>query len=1034
MNPREPGAALVKRFPLPLFLLIVLLTGAAIGQSPNGTMSGLVLDPSGRAITGADVLIVNDATGIRYPGVTNGEGIYAIPNLPPGPYRIQVSKMGFKTLIKPDVVLNVQDALAINFTLPVGAIAETVTVQGGAPLVNTESGSVSTVIDRNLVESLPLNGRSFNTLLQLTPGVVIAQSASNNQGQFSVAGQRTSANNFLIDGVSANFGVAPTVGLGTTGTGAAQAFSALGGTSSLISVEALQEFRIETSSFAPEFGRSPGGQVIFTTRSGTNNLHGGVYEFFRNDVLDANNWFANAAGEPRAEERYNNFGGYLGGPIVRGKTFFFASYEGARLRQPSIQVIQVPSEYARSVANPTLLTFLAAYPQPDDRTIVPGSYTSQFTGSFSNPSTLNAGSLRLDHTFNERFSVFGRYNEAPSAVAARSNALSEIDSVDIKTRTLTLGSNMTLTSRLANTFRANYSLQKAGSVSSLDSLGGATPPPVNVLIPSPLNPASTFVSFFTYDTSAYQSGFNASNRDSQINLADDVAWMHGSHRFKFGTDWRMILLDQKPYTAFLDYLATDVASFLSSGQVQLFAVAEKEAQYRIPAFSLYAQDTWSITPRLTATYGVRWELSPAPAPRGTTTLAAWQNVENPSLLALAPSGTPLWSTTHGNFAPRLGIAYSVNQSGTLVVRAGWGIFYDLGVESAASLGSTFPNSESTFLNQVSLPLTNPTSYLPALTTQPPYQNAIGFSPDLKLPRSYQWNLAIEKSFGGEQALSLTYVGQAGREFLRQEGIPQPNNNFAGDFLLTLNDAYSNYDALQVQYRKPVANRLHVLLNYTFSHSLDNASNDVEPLLSNAIISAANDYSSSDFDVRHNFSGAVVFEIPKAAHSGTLGYATDGWSLEALAVARSGFPFNANVLTATIGGAYPRPDRVPGQPSWLADPLAPGNQRLNPDAFVIPPTLRQGTEGRNDIPGFGLSEIDLSLLRKFSFTDKLGIHFRVDAFNILNHPNFSNPFAYVGFGPTYLQSTMMSNMGLGGLNPLFQQGGPRSLQLSLKLVF
>src|SRR5208337_3278752 len=142
MNPREPGAALVKRFPLPLFLLIVLLTGAAIGQSPNGTMSGLVLDPSGRAITGADVLIVNDATGIRYPGVTNGEGIYAIPNLPPGPYRIQVSKMGFKTLIKPDVVLNVQDALAINFTLPVGAIAETVTVQGGAPLVNTESGSV----------------------------------------------------------------------------------------------------------------------------------------------------------------------------------------------------------------------------------------------------------------------------------------------------------------------------------------------------------------------------------------------------------------------------------------------------------------------------------------------------------------------------------------------------------------------------------------------------------------------------------------------------------------------------------------------------------------------------------------------------------------------------------------------------------------------------------------------------------------------------------------------------------------------------
>src|SRR4029077_10121836 len=844
MNPSEPGAALVKRFPLQLFFLMLLFTRTAIGQSPNGTISGLVLDPSERAITAADVLIVNDATGVRYPGTTNGEGIYAVPNLPPGPYRIQVSKMGFKTIIKPDVVLNVQSAVAINFTLPVGAISETLTVKGGAPLVNTESGSVSTVIDRSMVENLPLNGRTFNMLLQLTPGVVIAQAASNNQGQFSVAGQRTSANNFLIDGVSANFGVAPTVGLGTTGTGAAQAFGALGGTSSLISVEALQEFRIETSSFAPEFGRSPGGQVIFTTRSGTNSFHGGLYEFFRNDVLDANNWFAIAAGEPRAAERYNNFGGYGGGPIVRGKTFFFASYEGARLRQPSIQVIQVPSEYARCVAAPSLLPFLAASPRPDDRMPVPGSYTSQFTGSFSNPSTLNAGSLRLDHTFNERFSLFGRYNEAPSAVASRSNALSEVDSVDIRTRTLTVGSNMTLTTRLANTLRANYSLQKSSSVSSLDSLGGATPPPFDVLTPAPLSPASTFASFFTFDTAVYQTGFNASNSNTQFNIADDLAWMRGTHRFRVGTDWRMILLDQRPYHAFLDYLANDVASFLSSGQVQLFAVSAREAEYRINAFSLYAQDTWNITSRLTMTCGVRWELSPAPAARGNTALAAWQNVDTPASLALAPAGTPLWSTTYGNVAPRIGIGYSLTRAGDFVLRAGWGIFYDLGAESVASLGSTFPNSASTFLDGVSVPLSDPTPYLPALTTQPPYQSAIGFAPNLKQPRSHQWNIALEKSFGQEQALSLTYVGQAGRDLLRQEGIPQPNSNFAGDFSLTRNDAFSNYHALQIQYRRPVANRLHVLLNYTFSHSLDNASNDVQPLLSKDVISASKDYASS----------------------------------------------------------------------------------------------------------------------------------------------------------------------------------------------
>src|SRR5579863_2970005 len=183
MNPCVPGVALVRHFPLPLFLLIVLLTEAAIAQSPNGTISGLVLDPSGRAIPGAEILILNDLTGVRYPGTTNGEGIYALPNLPPGPYRIQVSKLGFKTLIKPDITLNVQDALAINFTLPVGAVSETLTVKGGASLVNTETGTVSSVIDHEFVENMPLNGRSFNTLVLVVPGAVGTPSTASQPGQ-----------------------------------------------------------------------------------------------------------------------------------------------------------------------------------------------------------------------------------------------------------------------------------------------------------------------------------------------------------------------------------------------------------------------------------------------------------------------------------------------------------------------------------------------------------------------------------------------------------------------------------------------------------------------------------------------------------------------------------------------------------------------------------------------------------------------------------------------------------------------------------
>lgn len=1025
-----------------IFMILVAVLPAA-AQSTSAIVSGLVLDTSGKAIVGADVEMVNDATSIRYPGVTNSDGIYAIANLPPGPYRLQVSRPGFKTLIKPDIVLRTQDALAINFTLPVGAALETVTVTGGTSGLDTESPAVSTVIDRQFVDNLPLNGRSFNTLLQLTPGVVIAQQPGGSgggtaPGQFSISGQRTDANTFSVDGVSANFGVA-THGLysGESGTGSDQAFSALGGTSSLVSVEDLQEFRVETSSFAPEFGKTPGGQVILSTRSGTNDLHGGLYEYFRNDVMDANNWFANQAGEPRAAERHNDFGGFLGGPLLRNRTFYFFSYEGARLRLPQTSTTDVPYLNDSTCAPPPAVApLLEAFPKPNSL-ISASTCTGEFTGSYSNSAALDATSIRIDHTLNSRFSLFGRYNYAPSSTTSRQYALSVLSASPVNTQTATVGASMLLNRYAADTFRANYSSQTSSVTDSVDSFGGANPPASSTILGS-LPSAGNLASFETLDTNFFAVGPVEQDRTRQINLVDALNLNAGRHEFKFGADYRAIYLDKMPYSGGVAMTAATVQGLISTSVLTDVDFASfSPASFVSYSTSLYAQDLWKASPRVTITYGLRWELDPAPSPRNGTKAASWTNVNEPAQIALAPWGTPLWATNWGDVAPRFGISWQPVPSAGLVVRGGVGLFYDLGTGRVADAASFFPNSSDDVVLNVPLPIAANAARLPSLTSTPPYPVVNAFSPNLELPQSWEWNLAIEKSLPGHQIVTGTYVGQLGRNELRQVADYQPNPDFSSAFLLTDNSAWSNYNALELQYRANVSGTVQALASYTYSHSLDNASSDVVAGLSDTIISGAQDYASSDFDVRQSFSGALTWEIPGLRRDGLLKALSRKWSLAMVEVAREGFPFNARILSlAAVTGGYTfsRPDRVPDQPEWIRNRSAGGGKSLNTAAFAIPATVRQGTEGRNNIPGFGLTESDLSLARTFPLVENWHLKFAADAFNVLNHPNFGNPEGILGYGSYYLESSEMLNSALGGLNPLFQEGGPRSLQLSLKLSF
>ena len=515
-------------------ILLLISSCWVFAQSPNGSIRGIVFDPDSKSIAGAEVIVVNDATGVKYVTSTNAGGLYAVENLPPGPYRIQVSKFGFKGIIKPDIVLNVEDVATLNFTLPIGASSVTVTVEGGAPMVNTTDGSVSTVVDRQFAENLPMNGRSFQSLIQLTPGVVVVAPNVSDTGQFSVNGQRASSNYWMVDGVSANIGVGTSVFPGNGLSGAAASFSALGGTNSLVSVDALQEFRIQTSTFAPEFGRTPGGQISIVTRSGTNRFHGAAFDYVRNDIFDANNWFANSLHLPKPRERQNDFGGTFGGPVRKEKTFFFFSYEGLRLRLPQTTLTDVPDLGARNSAVPGTQPFLMAFPLPSGG--VAGK--AVFNASYSNPASLDAYSLRVDQVISKTVSVFGRYNYSPSELVERGGGspllpLSDISDAKITTQTGTVGFTWAISSRLFNDLRFNYSQTSGRSFEYMDNFGGAVP-----LSSAPFPGEFTIQdSQFLFQIESLNGGGiflgkNSYNVQRQVNLVENLSWQRGTHSLK----------------------------------------------------------------------------------------------------------------------------------------------------------------------------------------------------------------------------------------------------------------------------------------------------------------------------------------------------------------------------------------------------------------------------------------------------------------------------------------------------------------------
>jgi hypothetical protein len=1070
-------------------------------QGASATLSGVVIDENGAVISGANIAVISIAQGFQRTADTNEEGSFVVSLLPPGNYTVKAEHEGFTPAEVRDVVLNVNDQRTIKITLKVGKLAsQTVDVLDSPALID-ESSAVGTTVDRQFVSNMPLNGRSVQPLINLSPGVVLTKASSTEGGQFSVNGQRANANYFTVDGVSANIGVS----IGGTpfqaSTGSLPGLAVSGGTNNLVSIDALEEFKIQTSSYAAEFGRTPGAQVQLITRAGTNKFHGSAYEYFRNEAFDANDWFNNARKLAKPATRQSDFGFVVGGPVLlprfgeggrqpwfngKNSTFFFLSYEGLRLRLPQSRSVDVPSLQARAAAPTGIRPLLNGYPLPNGPNRIGGNGQPNgfavFNASYSNPLDLDATSIRIDHTATSRLSFFGRYNYSPSSVIERgqgtSFALNTLSYFSITTETLTGGATISFSPKVTGEIRLNYSKNTGRTFFDVDDFGGAVVPPDSLFFPQGASREKDLSQVFFAGSlnSSLEVGTVADNVQRQFNAVGNLSVIANSHQFKFGVDYRRLnpILQPQDYSLFVQFngigtpgAATQPVGSALTGTIQGGSVrSSKGARFPLfTNFSLYGQDNWNVNRRLLLNYGLRWELNLPPTEASGQSAVTVLGLNNPATATISPPDTPLWNTTYSNFAPRVGITYHLFQTPgrETVIRGGGGIFYDMGYGSIANaFGDTFPFTTLKNLPNVPYPLSAANA---APLTTPTISRIYVFEPDIKTPLTYQWNFAVEQSLGQNQTLTASYVAALGRELLRLDtiwgtsvggtlnpAVFPPN----GQVIVARNTATSDYHALQAQFQRRLTKGLQVLASYSWAHSIDIASNDSFNVNTPAArIDPRIDRGNSDFDVRHAFSSAVTYDIPRFLKRQMGDAIFRSWSVDALVTARSATPVNViySISTPGIGGiATVRPDLVEGIPLYIDDPTAPGGRRFNNTRVTIPgnpnpqigPFLRpfparQGSFGRNVLRGFSVYQLDLGIRRQFNFTERMNLQFKSEFFNIFNHPNFGDPDGLLasstfGFSTAMLGRSLGSGGVLGGFNPLYQIGGPRSIQFSVKLGF
>jgi hypothetical protein len=1056
-------------------MAIVLVPCLLLAQSFRGSIRGKVSDPHGALVAGAKITAKSGATGLERTVVTGGDGGYVLAELPAGEYTVTADAAGFSPVAQ-NVIVSVGADTAANFDLTqIAKKVEEMTIIAQAPVIEETRDVLGEIVEHKLVTELPLNGRDFGKLVALVPGVTVDPSGvAGTQfgfGQFNINGNRDRSNNYTVDGTDNNDPFLNNSALNQVGITGAPA--------TLLPIDAIQEFNLQ-SNFAAEYGRDSGSVVNIITRSGTNRLHGSAFEFVRNSALDARNYFNTEARKTSFQN--NQFGGSLGGPIIRDKTFFFGAYEGQRENVGSDFLLGVPTPTqiaeAQTLAlstgqitaiNPALTKVLGFYPV---------SNTPQIASVVRDKNDLDNFIAKVDESFSdkEQFGVRYAFGQSSQIFPLGNNGgfgkgsrLPEFAQTS-PTRVQVVSASLlsTLSAAKINEVRFGYN-RFTTSFSSLDANFNPTSIGLDMGTGKLGLPEFDFSTPSGVLENLGATGYSIPRgRTSQtFQILDNFTWLRGKHTLKFGGEYHRAAVDNfndnlergifdflpsgpqfhlpgQPYDPVVDVLAN---FYLGNTSPSVLTGNTHRTTYN-NGLSFFAQDDFRATSRLTLNFGLRWEYF-GPLSEAHNLLS---NL-NASGTALAMVGTggvnAAYNRDPHNFGPRFGLAWNVVKN--TVLRAGYGIYYDYVPQDL--LVANYTSSAGLVTNPIGPEAVIPMYYNqaafngsapgPIMTPNLPPPYPIFATPrNFPTPYSQNFNFNVQEKLAENMSLEVGYVGSKGTHLVRlfdanqpDENYNFPNTNFTNmDFLAPISS--SSYNALQTTFRIQGKRGWSGFASYNYGKSLDGASDGIDFTYGAAFPQNSYDLAAergpSTFDTRQRFTVALSYDVP-AWHAvpKALG---GGWSLNWIASLQTGRPIPIVTVNDTTGRYYynQRPNVVEGVnpilPHWN-----PETGYLNANAFSQPAWGTFGDLGRDSVFGPGYKNLDFSVTKNTHIFERLNLQLRAEFFNILNHPNFALPNGAVspGVAPAGLISqtpdVAQGNPGLGG-------GGPRVIQLASKFTF